>query len=238
MDKNIVIKVRKALKSASDPQTKAAFLRYFKSDENIKFHGVKSGAVIDIAKKYWQEIKTLDKDKVWNYCENLLKSEYCEEAWIAANWTHWHDNFTPGDFPIFESWINKYINNWAECDTFCNHSVGDLIIKYPKYLKSLKRWAKSKNLWMRRASAVSLIVPARRGDFLPDIFDIADILLEDKEDMVQKGYGWMLKEASRKHQKEVFNYVLKNKAKMPRTALRYAIEKMPDKLRKKAMKRD
>lgn len=92
-----------------------------------------------------------------------------------------------------------------------------------------------KNLWTRRAAAVSLIIPARRGNFLKDIFEIADILLLDKEDLAQKGYGWMLKAASQAHQKEVFNFVMKSKAKMPRTALRYAIEKMPKVLREKAM---
>ncbi|MFH0874439.1 MAG: DNA alkylation repair protein [archaeon] len=61
------------------------------------------------------------------------------------------------------------------------------------------------------------------------------ILLEDSDDMVQKGYGWLLKEESRMHQKEVFDYVIKNKSKMPRTALRYAIELMPKELRAKAM---
>jgi 3-methyladenine DNA glycosylase AlkD len=64
------------------------------------------------------------------------------------------------------------------------------------------------------------------------------MLLSDKDDMVQKGYGWLLKEASRKHQKEVLNYVLKNKKKMGRTALRYAIELMPKELKTEAMKKD
>jgi 3-methyladenine DNA glycosylase AlkD len=90
---------------------------------------------------------------------------------------------------------------------------------------------------MKRAAAVSLIVPARRGKFLPDIVEIADILLTDRDDMVQKGYGWMLKAASQSHQQEVFNYVMRNKAVMPRTALRYAIEKMPQELRKQAMEK-
>jgi 3-methyladenine DNA glycosylase AlkD len=67
--------------------------------------------------------------------------------------------------------------------------------------------------------------------------EIADILLHDQDDMVQKGYGWMLKEASRTHQKEVFEYVLKHKDNMPRTALRYAIEKMPAELKNEAMKK-
>ena len=74
--------------------------------------------------------------------------------------------------------------------------------------------------------------------FLKDIFEIADILFQDNDDLVQKGYGWMLKEASRMHQAEVFEYVMRNKATMPRTALRYAIEKMPEELRRLAMKKD
>ncbi len=84
---------------------------------------------------------------------------------------------------------------------------------------------------------MTLILPARKGMFLKEVFEISDILLTDKDDMVQKGYGWLLKEASKKHQAEVFDYVMKWKAKMPRTALRYAIEKMPVEMRKKAMER-
>jgi 3-methyladenine DNA glycosylase AlkD len=106
---------------------------------------------------------------------------------------------------------------------------------YPKYLENLKKWARSENRWVKRASAVTLIIPARHGKFLKDIFEIADILLVDSDDLVQKGYGWMLKSASQAHQKEVFEYVMKNKNKMPRTALRYAIEKMPENLKVRAM---
>jgi len=73
--------------------------------------------------------------------------------------------------------------------------------------------------------------------FLKEVFEISDILLLDSEDMVQKGYGWLLKVASNNHQKEVFNYVMKNKSVMPRTALRYAIEKMPKDLKKNAMEK-
>lgn len=95
--------------------------------------------------------------------------------------------------------------------------------------------ARSDNRWTRRASAVSLIIPARKGKFLNEIFEIADILLQDKDDLVQKGYGWMLKAASESNQEAVFEYVVRNKAAMPRTALRYAIEKMPGDLKSKAM---
>jgi 3-methyladenine DNA glycosylase AlkD len=115
--------------------------------------------------------------------------------------------------------------------------VGTFIEMYPEYLAALKKWAHSQNRWVKRASAVSLIVPAKKGMFLNDVFEIADILHSDKDDMVQKGYGWMLKVASQSHQKEVFDYVMSKKGTMPRTSLRYAIEKMPDDLKKRAMKR-
>jgi len=84
---------------------------------------------------------------------------------------------------------------------------------------------------------VSLTVPAKKGLFLWEAFEICDMLLVDEDDIVQKGYGWLLKEESRKHQKDVFDYVVKNKEIMPRTALRYAIELMPKELRVTAMKR-
>jgi 3-methyladenine DNA glycosylase AlkD len=108
---------------------------------------------------------------------------------------------------------------------------------YPEYLSKLKDFTKSDNRWMRRASAVSLIVPARKGKFLNDIMEIADLLLSDKDDLVQKGYGWMLKAASQSHQQEIFNYIVMKKAIMPRTALRYAIEKMPKEMKIIAMER-
>jgi 3-methyladenine DNA glycosylase AlkD len=108
---------------------------------------------------------------------------------------------------------------------------------YPDFLAKLKEFAHSENRWVKRAAAVSLIIPARKGLFLKDIFEIADILLMDSDDLVQKGYGWMLKVASQAHQHEVFEYVMSKKAVTPRTALRYAIEKMPEELKKQAMQK-
>ncbi len=145
---------------------------------------------------------------------------------------------SPAIWSTFKSWIEKYINNWAKCDALCNHTIGDLIQKYPQTVNEVKSWAKSGNRWLKRGAAVSLIVPAKKGCFLKDAFEICDALLEEDDDIVQKGYGWLLKEESRHHQKEVYNYVLQKNKVMPRTALRYAIELMPKELKVKAMKKD
>jgi 3-methyladenine DNA glycosylase AlkD len=132
--------------------------------------------------------------------------------------------------------IHGICRNFSRAQASPN-AVGDFIEKYPAYVEELKRWTRSQNRWMRRAAAVSLIVPAKRGKFLADVLEIADLLLTDTDDMVQKGYGWLLKEAGRKHQQEVFFYVMRNKKSMPRTALRYAIELMMKEIKAEAMKK-
>jgi 3-methyladenine DNA glycosylase AlkD len=78
---------------------------------------------------------------------------------------------------------------------------------------------------MRRGSAVKLIIPAKQGLFLEEAFIISDLLVEEKENLVQKGFGWLLKEESRTRPKEVNNYVLRNRDVMPRTASKYAIKR-------------
>ena len=234
---NILAQIREELKANTDQQIQKSFQRFFK--EQVKYYGVKTEVVGKIAKKYWKQVKTLDKQTIFKLCEELYRSDYTEEAFIVSFWLpNYIEHLEPSDLATFKVWIERYINNWAKCDGFCNHTIGDLIQKYPESLSEVKSWAKSKNRWLKRAAAVSLIVPAKKGDFMQEAFEICDVLLGDEDDMVQKGYGWLLKEESRKHQKEVFDYVVKNRKVMPRTALRYAIELMPQELKAQAMKKD
>ena len=191
-----------------------------------------------LSKSYFNEVKNKTKAEIFDLCEELWQSGYMEESFVACDWSYYiNQQYKPEDFKIFEKWISNYVSNWASCDTLCNHTVGTFLEMYPEFVQELKRWATSENRWMRRAAGVSLIIPARKGKFLSSIFEIADILLMDKDDLVQKGYGWMLKAASQASQNEVFEYVMQKKAIMPRTALRYAIEKMPVALKEMAMKK-
>ncbi len=234
---NIIEKVSCELISLSDDNTRQSGLRFFK--EEIKLHGVKSADTMKIAKLLLPEIRDKSKAEILKICTQLWQTGYFEEGIIACEWAFkLRKQYEPADFKIFEMWIANYVTNWATCDTLCNHTVGDFIMMYPDFLEKLKTFAKSPNRWMRRAAAVSLIVPARKGLFLNSIFELADILLLDKDDLVQKGYGWMLKAASEAHQQKVYEFVVTRKDTMPRTALRYAIEKMPAELKKKAMEKN
>lgn len=233
MDKTIE-NLREELINNADEKTKLSGERFFK--ESVTMYGVRSATVIRIGKDYFKTITDKNKSHIFSLCEKLWKSGIMEESFVACNWSfNVHKQYEPADFDVFEKWVNNYIDNWASCDTLCNHTIGTFVEMFPGYLSGLKKWAKSQNRWVKRASAVSLIIPARKGKFLNDIFEIADILHSDKDDMVQKGYGWMLKAASQAQQKDVFNYVMSKKATMPRTSLRYAIEKMPAELKVRAM---
>jgi 3-methyladenine DNA glycosylase AlkD len=233
---SVVQVIRQSLKDAADPVMKQQVQRFFK--EKIVAHGVRSAALSHIVKQHGPVLKKMGKAEAFAVCEALFASGYLEEACIAAKLAdRLHKSFVAGDIEMFERWINTYIDNWASCDTFCNHAVGTLVAAHPQHLTRLKAWTRSANRWVRRASAVSLIVPAKKGLFLPEVFAIADSLLLDGDDMVQKGYGWLLKAASAANQDAVFAYVMKHKEVMPRTALRYAIEKMPTNLKNRAMAR-
>lgn len=234
---NTLKNLRHDLLANSNEKDRISGERFFKED--VRIMGMKSAVVSAISKKHYSTITDKSKSNIFPLCKQLLSTGIMEESFVACNWSYsLYKQYDPSDFAIFEEWVNKYVNNWATCDTLCNHTVGTIVEMFPELIKDLRKWTNSGNRWVKRASAVTLIIPARKGKFLSDIFDIADTLMTDKDDMVQKGYGWMLKAASQAWQKEVFDYVMKHREAMPRTAFRYAIEKMPADLKSEAMRKD
>ena len=240
MVENIISKIRKELKKNIDLKYKEGNQGFHR--EKIVCYGVRTPIVRKIGKKYLKEIKILGyaKSKIFSISEELLKSGYNEEVTIATQFVASLD-FEKNEFKLFEKWVDKYLDNWGKIDDFCLHVINPIITQYPGLVNLVKKWVGSKNRWVRRASAVSFI--NTKGQFyatnqkMNNVFFVAKALLRDQDDLVQKGYGWMLKAASVHEQKLVFDFVMKHKEKMPRTALRYSIEKMPENLRKMAMKK-
>lgn len=163
---------------------------------------------------------------------------YGEERTIAFDWA-WRlkRKLEPSDFKVFEKWLDRHCADWAGVDDLSCHPLGYLLCEFPELLPRLAPWRRSPKWHLRRASAVALIYSVRREKQLGLVLRTADELLMDGHDLVQMGYGWLLKEATRHYPKVVLDYVLKRKDKMPRTALRYAIEKLPASQKKLAMAR-
>lgn len=192
-----------------------------------------------VSKEKFRELKALPKRQILDLCDRILESDLEARRFFAFDWADKLERqYEKTDFSRFERWLKAYVENWGHCDHLGTGPMGKLVYRFPELIPKVMKWTRSKNMWLRRASAVTLIVPVRHRQNLDDVFKTADILLEDSEDLVQKGYGWMLKVAGDRFPDEVFAYVLANKSRMPRTALRYAIEKFPQSRRKQAMARD
>jgi len=233
----ILREIRDELAKHVDQKYCAAAKKFVK--EEVALRGVRTPVVRRVSAKYFSRVRTEARHRIYRLCECLCSSGYSEERTIAFDWAfRLRRQYTPSDFGMFESWLKKYVENWGACDDLCTHALGAFILQFPEFLPQVKSWTKSGNRWVRRASAVSLIYSIRRKKYLESVFEIADRLLLDQDYLVQKGYGWMLKEASNNYPGEVFQYVASVKQVMPRTALRYAIEKLPTELRMEAMKKD
>ena len=232
------------LKENTNPRT----IKYHKEEDartpNVNNHshiGVKIPVIRDIGKRYFQVLKengTKDIDSVLDYCDYLLEQNISELRVIAFQWSFKvQRQYRADHFHVFHRWILDYLSGWGSCDDLCTHSIPYHLMKFPQFVDEYKKLVTSDNPWARRASAVTFIIPVRKELFFEHVFDISDALMHDKEDLVLKGYGWLLKEATRHYQDEVYEYVLSHRKDMPRIALRYAIEKLPKEMRTEAMKK-
>lgn len=236
----IIQEIKNELKEHSDAEEKKKRIHWAgQYQEKPKLYGVPSPNVRKISSKFFSRVKKKTKQEILHLCEDLLESGYSEERIVAFDWAfRLRKSYEEPDFQRLETWLERFVRSWGACDDLCTHAFGAFIFQLPEFIPKIKKWTTSANRWMRRAGAVVLIYSIRRKKHLGSIFKMADALLTDQDIMVQKGYGWMLKEASNHYPKEVFDYVMRNKKKMPRTALRYAIEKLSPELRKEAMNRE
>lgn len=209
--------------------------RFFKEPVNLL--GLMTAEIKAVVKSHHADVKHLRREQVFELCEALMQMGYWETVAAATMFAYdVRRKFQKSDFKIFTTWQRKYITNWANCDEFCNRTVNAIVEMYPELVRDVKQWAKSKNRWMRRGAAVIFILSARRGRFLDTIFDISDMLIHDTDEMVQKGYGWALKEAGARAPERVYDYIAARRDIMPRKAFRYAIEKFTPHMRAAAMK--
>nr|MBN2276630.1 DNA alkylation repair protein [candidate division Zixibacteria bacterium] len=234
----IIKKIREEIKKLERPENMID-AQQFSKEALTNRYVLKAAVIRKASNRLFGEIKNQSKNDILGICDEILESDLRYRRFFAFEWAgKLHEVYSVSDFARFERWLKKYVDNWGTCDHIGIGILGPMVLRFPELTVRIKKWTSSKNRWVRRASAVALIIPVRNGCLLEDVFLTADILLEDQDDMVQKGYGWMLKESCKAFQGEVFSYVMKNKKYMPRTSLRYAIEKMPRNLKQQAMKKD
>lgn len=194
------------------------------------FYGIAAPQIKKLVKKY--------RDITCGEIKLLLRSPMHEERLLALLiLVH---RFMKGDERVKKRIFDLYlghtasINNWDLVDLTAYHIVGEFLRDKPKGV--LKKLARSDNLWERRIAIVSTFAFIKRGD-CGQTLSIARILLKDTHDLIHKAVGWMLREAGKRCCREKEELFLRRYCRaMPRTMLRYAIERFPEDLRKKYLK--
>ena len=223
--------LRRELRREADTEKAAHLQRFFKTGpgeygEGDRFLGIRVPVTRKTARKY----ASLQEDLV----EELLRSPWHEERLLAL--VILVDHFKKGDEKrkrdIYRLYLDstKWINSWDLVDITAEHIVGAWL--WEKKRTPLYRLARSKSLWERRIGVMATFYFIRRGDF-DDTIQIAEMLLDDGEDLIHKAVGWMLREVGNRDRAREEVFLKKHCRDMPRTMLRYAIEKFPEGLRKR-----
>jgi 3-methyladenine DNA glycosylase AlkD len=135
-------------------------------------------------------------------------------------------SFGPREFKMFSSWLDR-VTSWADHDGLAHYLLSPMVCAEAKYCPEVFRWTRSRNRWSRRAACVALIRGAREKKLFPEIVRTSEALLADEDDMVQKGLGWLLREAAKYDARKTVPYLMKIRNRAPRLVLRTACETLP-----------
>lgn len=196
-------------------------------DRLAEHGGIPAPQIQCLARDVYPRVKKLsvaDRDRL---CTALWASRKREEgALVCYLYRRFAKQCGAGEFALFTRWLDRYVETWALTDGLSLWLLGASIANDPTLVDELDSWTHSKNRWKRRAAAVALVYSAKRGEHTRAILRIAASLIEDQDDMVQKGVGWLLKETYPKKSAEVVRFLTAKRAKTTRLVLRYAAEKM------------
>lgn len=223
--------LRAELKNLANPE-KAVFLsRFFKTKEGEYGYGdIFLGIIVPQSRKIAIKYKNLPFSDI----TELLKSQIHEERLVAlVILVEQFKNVSPEkQKQIYDFYLEstKYINNWDLVDLSADKIVGGYLLD-KKDRSILVNLAHSKNMWERRIAIIATFQFIKEKEH-SDTFKIAEILLSDKNDLIQKAVGWMLREVGKRvDEKAEYEFLDKHYKNMGRTALRYAIERFPEKTR-------
>ena len=217
------------LKLLGDPKRAEGEAKYFKGTINCLGTGLPS--LQKLENQMWRGLdKEMSVDEAMQLCDILLEKRIFEVTLFAFTFLdRFADKVGESELLRCEKWLEDDLcDNWAATDHLCPHVVGKIIENHPHLAARVQSRADSQNQWVKRASSVSFILLLRKGMFLDTAYAIAETLFSDKDnDLVQKGNGWMLREAGTTDPDRLERFLLIHGLNIPRTTLRYAIEKYP-----------
>ncbi|MDP2925864.1 MAG: DNA alkylation repair protein [Nanoarchaeota archaeon] len=238
MENKDLKELEKRLEKEKNPEKAIILQRFFKTGPGEYGEGdIFLGIIVPVQRKIVNEFKELDIESI----QKLMDSNIHEKRLIGLlilvekyKKSNKEKNEIEKKF-IYDFYLDntKRINNWDLVDLTAPNILGNYLLAKPHDI--LYKLVKSDNLWERRIAVISTFAFIRQNDF-NDLLKICEILISDKHDLIHKAVGWMLRETGKRDKKTLEEFLKFFYKKMPRTMLRYAIEKFPDAERKKWLK--
>jgi 3-methyladenine DNA glycosylase AlkD len=259
----VATRARRELKRLARPVGSFDARRYFRGSVDLEFYNVGARTVRDLARAICAAHRDeWSLDDALAFAGTLIEDRHLEVKGLGIEvLARYRRTFAPRLLRVWKRWLaDGLADNWATTDAMCGYLIGPLILQNPGLTDAMRTWSRHRSLWVRRAAAVSLIPPMRKGlaldamrtwsrhrslwvrraaavSLIPPMrkglaldvgYDVARTLHPDREDLIQKAVGWMLREAGKLDSPRLERYLRKNGSTIPRTTLRYAIERMPE----------
>ena len=234
--KKVAADIRRALKDGGSAEH-ASGVQWFFKDE-IKSHGWYTDDLRRAVRQCRRDIlREHDFDFLVRVADELFSGTVLEEKVAGVFLLENLDaQFGDAEFRRFEMWLDR-VSSWADHDGLVHYLIAPIVAAKPARVKTIFRWARSKDRWHRRAACVALIRGAREKMFFPEIVKLSELLLGDSDDMVQKGLGWLLRETAKFDARRTVPYLMKIRGRAPRLVLRTACETLPVLVRKRILAR-
>jgi 3-methyladenine DNA glycosylase AlkD len=226
--------IRRVLKDGGSAPHSEEVQHFFK--EEVRSRGWYTAELRKVAVRFRRSIaRERGMEFLVRVSDKLFSGRMLEEkvfaVFLLENQT---GDFGKREFQLFASWLDR-VTSWADHDGLAHYLLAPMVSADPTRCRDVFLWAKSRNRWRRRAACVALIRGARKKRFFPEIVRLTEKLLDDEDDMVQKGLGWLLREAAKYDPQRTVPYLVKLRGRAPRLVLRTACETLPAATRKRVL---
>jgi 3-methyladenine DNA glycosylase AlkD len=226
------------LAAEADPAVAQQTRTYFKSHESIRAFGVRTPRLRAIIAGLYTEVRG-----IWRLRDAVAFADIClarrelEMRGVGIEILgRFAKEFEACLLHRVQRWLSAgYLDNWANVDSAAGTVVAPLLHRFPELVPELMGWSASRNLWIRRMSVVPLVPFARHGEHLDEAYGVVERLLGDAEDLMHKATGWLLREAGKTDAARLERFLLRHGPAIPRTTLRYAIERFSSAQRKRLL---
>jgi 3-methyladenine DNA glycosylase AlkD len=220
----------KNLKAGGSPARAAGAKAYFKKFEPIYLFGVAVPQVRSLARALSAEVKgTWTVRDAIAFADLAVRRRETEAKWTGFFLLGRYARDFPDDLArTIGRWIAAgRCDNWALIDALSAEVIAPLLRRHPSLLPVVTGWHTSENRWLRRASVVPLVPFVRKGEILTPAYSVVASLFGDTEDLTHKACGWLLREAGKTNPRRLAAFLMRHGPAVPRTTLRYAIERFP-----------